>query len=331
MVTILSSTILAFYLVGLKFGNGEETTPGSCSFSGIGPQLLFSNNTHVLLNALDSDNPRTLVETMAGSVLFVDYHFVDGSIYWSDLNKKIISRKMCPLGNENSVIEIIIRNSKPMGIAVDSLNDHLYWADQDGAAIKRSNLNGSNIEVILDKSLQTPVAITVDTSNRWLYFSDHGKQTIERCKFDGSSRRTLISDDVQTPYGLALDLNSKRLYWTDSALYHIKSSNLDGTDVKLVSVDVSSLVDKIEIVVMGIDLYGPYMYVSNLGTGIYRIQKNKENAVPKRISGTHHSVYGVKITKSHTNDATTVKGSVGQMIILFAGMLFVEFQNINSI
>ncbi|XP_071156390.1 very low-density lipoprotein receptor-like [Mytilus edulis] len=332
MFTILSCTILAVYLVALKFGNGEETTPGSCSFSGSEPQLLFSNNTHILLTALDSDNSRVLVETMTSSVSFVDYHFTDGSIYWSDQNKQTISRKTCPLGDENSIIETIIQNSKAMGIAVDSLNDHLYWADEDRAAIKRSRLNGSSIEVILDESLQSPVAITIDTSNRWLYFSDHGRHTIEKCKFDGSSRQTLISDDIQTPYGLALDLNSKRLYWTDSALYHIKSSNLDGTDVKLVSIDRSSLVG-ISIVVMGIDLYGSYMYVSNLGTGIYRIQKNKQNAVPHRISGTHHAAYGVKMIKSHsdTSDATTMKGSARQMIILFAGILFVEFQTFISI
>ncbi|CAG2221050.1 unnamed protein product [Mytilus edulis] len=277
MFTILSCTILAVYLVALKFGNGEETTPGSCSFSGSEPQLLFSNNTHILLTALDSDNSRVLVETMTSSVSFVDYHFTDGSIYWSDQNKQTISRKTY-------------------------------------------------------ESLQSPVAITIDTSNRWLYFSDHGRHTIEKCKFDGSSRQTLISDDIQTPYGLALDLNSKRLYWTDSALYHIKSSNLDGTDVKLVSIDRSSLVG-ISIVVMGIDLYGSYMYVSNLGTGIYRIQKNKQNAVPHRISGTHHAAYGVKMIKSHsdTSDATTMKGSARQMIILFAGILFVEFQTFISI
>lgn len=100
-------------------------------------------------------------------------------------------------------------------------------------------------------------------------------------------------------------MNSKRLYWTDSALYHIKSSSLDGTGVKLVSIDVSSLVD-ISIVVMGIDLYGSYMYVSNLGTGIYRIQKNKQNAVPHRISGTHHAAYGVKIISKYHKNIYTV-------------------------
>ncbi|XP_052094675.1 low-density lipoprotein receptor-related protein 4-like [Mytilus californianus] len=328
MFTILSSIILSFYLVELKFGNGEDTTLGSCSFSGIGPQLLFSNGTHVFSKDLDSNNLRILVETMDSSVIYVDYDLIDGYIYWSDLDTNTISRRRCRSGNEKSDKEVIVQqqtNSRPIGIAVDSQNGHLYWADQDGGPIRRSDFDGSNVVDILNESLEKPTTITIDISNRWLYFSDHGKHTIERCTFDGSSRQILISNDVISPYGLALDMDSKRLYWTDSALYHIKSSKFDGSDVKTLSIDVTPL-GNIGIVVMGIDLYGSYMYASNINTGIYRIQKNKIHAVPERVFAIEQDalIYGVKIIKSHTNNATNEKGHVGQMQILFAGMIFVE-------
>ncbi|CAC5419980.1 unnamed protein product [Mytilus coruscus] len=271
--------------------------------SGVGPQLFFSNGTHVFSKDLDSANWRILVETMDSSVTYVDYDFINEFIYWSDLNTKTISRKKCTSGNESSNIEVIIQqqtNSRPIGIAVDSQNGHLYWADLDGGLIRRSDLDGSNVVDILNESLEKPTVITIDISNRLLYFSDHGKQTIERCTFDGSSRQILISVDVMSPYGLALDMNSKRLYWTDAALYHIKSSKFDGSDVKTASIDVTPL-GNIGIVVMGIDIYGSYMYVSNIGTGIYKIQKNKNNAVPERVIATEtgSSCYGVKIISKY--------------------------------
>ncbi|VDI19686.1 Hypothetical predicted protein, partial [Mytilus galloprovincialis] len=158
---------------------GEDTNSGSCRLSGIAPQLLFSNGTLVFSQDLDGDNLKILVDTiMDNSVLYVDYDLKDGYLYWSDLNTNTISRRRCASGNESSVKEVIIQkqsNSKPIGIAVDSLNGHLYWAELNGGPIRRL-----------------------------LYFSDHGRHTIERCKFDGSSRQTLISEDVISPYGLAL-------------------------------------------------------------------------------------------------------------------------------
>lgn len=97
------------------------------------------------------------------------------------------------------------------------------------------------------------------------------------------------------------DIDSKRLYWTDTALYHIKSSKFDGSDVKTVSIDVTPL-GNIDIMVMGIDLHGSYMYVSNLQTGIYRIQKNKINAVPEIVFEIllDYGIHGVKIISKYT-------------------------------
>ncbi|XP_071153271.1 low-density lipoprotein receptor-related protein 8-like [Mytilus edulis] len=285
---------------------------------------------------------------MDNSVAYVDYDLKDGYLYWSDLNTNTISRRRCASGNESSVKEVMTQkqsNSKPIGIAVDSLNGHLYWAELNGGPIRRSDLDGSNVVDILNESLDKPITITIDISNRWLYFSDHGRHTIERCKFDGSSRQTLISEDVISPYGLALDMDAKRLYWTDAALYHIKSSTIVGSDVKTLSIDVRPLgYIGTRIVVMGIDVYGSYLYASNINTGIYRIQKNKLNAVPEivfAIESAYGTIYGVKIIKNYANNAnnatnekenlannannaTNEKGNVGHMHILFAGMIFVE-------
>ncbi|VDI44395.1 Hypothetical predicted protein [Mytilus galloprovincialis] len=136
--------------------------------SGNGPQLLFSNGTHVFSKDLDSANSRVLVGTMDSSVTYVDYDLIGGYIYWSDFDTNTISRKRCMSDDDNSDKEVIIKkqtNSIPWGIALDSQNGHLYWTDGIGGHIRRSDLNGSNVVDILD-SLQTPIAIAIDISNR---------------------------------------------------------------------------------------------------------------------------------------------------------------------
>lgn len=60
--------------------------------SGNGPQLLFSNGTHVFSKDLDSANSRVLVGTMDSSVTYVDYDLIGGYIYWSDFDTNTISR-----------------------------------------------------------------------------------------------------------------------------------------------------------------------------------------------------------------------------------------------
>lgn len=46
--------------------------------------------------------------------------------------------------------EVIIIGSYPSGIAVDSINDHLYWTDIGRGSIFRSNIDGLNTITILN-------------------------------------------------------------------------------------------------------------------------------------------------------------------------------------
>lgn len=48
--------------------------------------------------------------------------------------------------------EDIILGKNPIGIAVDSIHDHLYWADNGLQGIFRSNIDGSNTTIILNNT-----------------------------------------------------------------------------------------------------------------------------------------------------------------------------------
>ena len=76
----------------------------------------------------------------------------------------LVFRKKFPLdGSDDEVI--MADNSRPVGIAIDMENDHLYWADYMIGIVFRSDLDGSNRTEILT-GVRYPYAIALDTVNR---------------------------------------------------------------------------------------------------------------------------------------------------------------------
>lgn len=65
--------------------------------------------------------------------------------------------------NKSTTAEVIIHSATPVGVAVDTDNDVLYWADLSLHTISRSNLDGSNTVLIV--STNRPVDIELDIAN----------------------------------------------------------------------------------------------------------------------------------------------------------------------
>lgn len=59
---------------------------------------------------------------------------------------------------------IITGANNPTGVAVDNINDHLYWAELGGDRILRSHLNGSSTKFSID--VPSPTGLALDISNR---------------------------------------------------------------------------------------------------------------------------------------------------------------------
>jgi sugar lactone lactonase YvrE len=71
--------------------------------------------------------------------------------------------------------EVIVNEDlfQPMGIAVDELEDKLYWSDEKSGIyydIKRADLDGSNVETIIHSTHHVPAYLTLDMHN--VYWSD---------------------------------------------------------------------------------------------------------------------------------------------------------------
>lgn len=80
----------------------------------------------------------------------------------------------------------------------------VYWTDTTGKSIRRSNYDGTQTEIFLDRDLQFPEGLSVDWLSRNLYFTDSGKRTIELINIDTMVRRVIVEDYLKNPRGIAV-------------------------------------------------------------------------------------------------------------------------------
>ena len=105
---------------------------------------------------------------------------------------------------------------------------HMYWTDTGTGLIQRANLDGSNVENLV-QGLASPTDIAVDVRGEKIYWTDTGTGLIQRANFDGSNVEDLITG-LSSPTGIALA--GPKIYWTDTLIGAIQRANLDGSNVE---------------------------------------------------------------------------------------------------
>ena len=94
----------------------------------------------------------------------VDYDPVEGKMYWSDVDLKLLARAF-PNG---SSFEVIAQSNVvlPGGLAVDYVGRHIYWTDEGNHRIEVARLNGSSRRSLISKNMEKPRAILLDIGER---------------------------------------------------------------------------------------------------------------------------------------------------------------------
>ncbi|KAH6937355.1 hypothetical protein HPB50_026996 [Hyalomma asiaticum] len=106
----------------------------------------------------------------------------------------------------------------------------LYYTDVTLDVIRRVDLNGTNVEVIIDNDLEAADGLALDWIARNIYWADSRRKTIEVARADGSSRKLLINLDLDEPRALALFPAKGYIFWSDwGKLPKIERSFLDGS------------------------------------------------------------------------------------------------------
>jgi hypothetical protein len=245
------------------------------------------NGSNRRIIATDCPHPDgVVVDVAAGHVYWTNMGAVpglnDGSIERADID-----------GRNRRFIVAPGSTFTPKQLHLDKANGKLYWSDREGMRVMRSNLDGSQIETLVqtgrgenDRQDQARwcVGITVDPERGQIYWTQKGGDNagvgrILRAGIDIPKGETAADrSDVEVffnglpePIDLELDLEHRILYWTD------RGDPPRGNTVNRAPIDAKPAQNVPQIVVsdlmegigIALDVPGNRMFVTDLAGSLY--------------------------------------------------------------
>lgn len=101
----------------------------------------------------------------------------------------------------------------PYDLAIDMVNQKLYWTDTGDGVIRRANADGTNVETIVS-GLSAPVDLELDLVNNRLFWTDWSAKNIVRTDLSGA-QKTVLVQNLNQPWGLAYDAAVDSLFFTN--------------------------------------------------------------------------------------------------------------------
>jgi len=225
-----------------------------------------------------------------------------GHIYWTNmgvpnLNDGSIERADLDGRNRKTIIPEGATFT-PKQLHLEKRSGKLYWSDREGMRVMRANLDGSQIETLVqtgsgaaDRSNQENwcVGIAVDPDRGHIYWTQKGGDDANRGRIlranleipagqTAANRRdiTVLFDGLPEPIDLELDLTSRVLYWTDRGDpprgNTVNRSPIDGPPNQ--EIVLNHLMEGIGI---ALDVRNQRMFVTDLGGSIYSAGFNGSN------------------------------------------------------
>ncbi len=152
---------------------------------------------------------------------------------------------------DGSQMEMVIDDDVRVdsGIAIDPVAGHLYWLDDDGSLIKRSRLDGSDVQVFAVGEFNSG-SLAIDFEGRSLFFA--GKQLfVRRFDLDGPASEFVVM--VKGPISVAIHPTDEHICWTN--LSAIMRSKLDGAEPVRFAIE-PTLTDRKGLAIPSIRLQG---------------------------------------------------------------------------
>jgi sugar lactone lactonase YvrE len=231
-----------------------------------------------------------------------------GHLYWTDMgNPSTNDGSIERSGLDGSNVTHIIPPGgtfTPKQLQLDRKNRKLYWSDREGMRVMRANLNGSNVETLVDTSegdtrpgkdiKKWCVGIALDVEASKLYWTQKGpdnagegrifRANIEIPKGQTPSNRKDIEplyENLPEPIDLELDLANRTIYWTDrgdpprgNTANRASMDPAQGNGKKEPEIVFDHLMEGIGI---AMDLKGGRMFLTDLGGSVYRASLDGSN------------------------------------------------------
>jgi DNA-binding beta-propeller fold protein YncE len=244
-----------------------------------------------------------------------------GHLYWTNMGNPVSndgSIERSDLDGSN-VTHIVPPGSTftPKQLQLDEKNRKLYWCDREGMRIMRTNLDGSNIETLLDTSegearpgkdiKKWCVGIALDVEAGKLYWTQKGsdnagegrifRANLEIPKGQSAGNRKdieLLYEGLPEPIDLELDLANRTIYWTD------RGDPPRGNTVNRAPMDPALANGKdpeiifdhlMEGIGIALDLKGGRMFMTDLGGSVY--SANLDGSNKKTVSAVEGNLTGI--------------------------------------
>jgi hypothetical protein len=219
-----------------------------------------------------------------------------GHIFWTNmgvphLNDGSVERADLDGGNRKTIVSAG-GTFTPKQLHLDKENGKLYWSDREGMRVMRANLDGSQVETLVDTSQGDArpgrdarkwcVGITVDPKRRQIYWTQKGPDNagqgkicragVEIPRGETAANRSDIEvffDLLPEPIDLELDLEHRVLYWTD------RGDPPRGNTVNRACIDVKPAALEIvfdhlmEGIGVALDVPGNRMFMTDLAGSVY--------------------------------------------------------------
>ena len=225
-----------------------------------------------------------------------------GHIYWTNmgvpnLDDGSIERADLDGGNRRPIVPQGVTHT-PKQIHLDKENGKLYWCDREGMRVMRANLDGSQVETLVeagrgdkDSRDQTRwcVGITTDPKLGKIYWTQKGpdnaglgrifRANIDIPKGESPTNRSdieVLFDQLPEPIDLELDLANRVLYWTD------RGDPTRGNTVNRAPIDKKSspeilITHLMEGIGIALDVPGNRMFVTDFAGSVYSADLDGKN------------------------------------------------------
>jgi DNA-binding beta-propeller fold protein YncE len=265
----------------------------------------------ILTSSADGSDLKTIVSEGRKLPDGIVVDLAAGHIYWTNMGNPKVNDGTIDRADLNgkNITNILPSGATwtPKQLQLDAKNRKLYWSDREGMRVMRANLDGSNIETLVETghgdadrldARNWCVGIAVDVNGRKLYWTQKGNDNagegrIFRANLEIPKGQTpanrqdieVLYDNLPEPIDLDLDFGNRLIYWTD------RGDPPRGNTVNRAPMDAAAGKRRepeivfnhlMEGIGLSLDLENKRMFLTDLGGSVYSANldgSNKKNIV----------------------------------------------------
>jgi hypothetical protein len=242
-----------------------------------------------------------------------------GHLYWTNMGNPSANDGSIERSNldGSNVVHVVPPGATftPKQLQLDEKNRKLYWCDREGMRVMRANVDGSNLETLVDTSegdarpgkeiRKWCVGIVLDVEAGKFYWTQKGSDNagdgrIFRANLEIPKGQTpanrkdieLLYEKLPEPIDLELDLANRLIYWTDRGDpprgNTVNRAPMDPAKGEKPEIIFDHLMEGIGI---ALDLKGGRMFLTDLGGSVY--SANLDGSNKKILLGAEGNLTGI--------------------------------------